>query len=155
MRLGFIGAGNYASSMLLPHLRDNAGVELVSVATNRSLSGLNAQRKFGFASITTSVEAVLDDETLDAVFIVTRHQSHAGLVCEALERGLAVFVEKPLALTDEQLATIVETVERTGNSRVMVGFNRRFAPLFTDLRRPLRSDSQARCRLATWSTPAA
>ena len=64
-------------------------VELVSVATTKSLSGLNAQRKFGFATITTNVEAVLDDDTLDAVFIVTRHHSHAGLVCQALERGLS------------------------------------------------------------------
>ena len=133
VRFGFIGAGNYATSMLLPHLKDSSGVELVSVATTKSLSGLNAQRKFGFGTITTSVESVLDDDTLDAVFIVTRHHSHAGLVCQALERGLTVFVEKPLALTEEQLATVLETVERTGNDRVMVGFNRRFAPLFVDL----------------------
>jgi predicted dehydrogenase len=137
VRLGFIGAGNYATSMLLPHLRDNSEAELVSVATTRSLSGLNAQRKFGFATITTSVESVLDDDTLDAVFVVTRHHSHAGLVCQALERGLTVFVEKPLALTEKQLAEVLDTVERTGNDRVMVGFNRRFAPLFTDLRERL------------------
>jgi predicted dehydrogenase/threonine dehydrogenase-like Zn-dependent dehydrogenase len=137
VRLGFIGAGNYATSMLLPHLRDSSQAELVSVATTRSLSGLNAQRKFGFATITTSVESVLDDDTLDAVFIVTRHHSHAGLVCQALERGLTVFVEKPLALTEAQLAEVLDTVERTGNDRVMVGFNRRFAPLFTDLRERL------------------
>jgi predicted dehydrogenase/threonine dehydrogenase-like Zn-dependent dehydrogenase len=136
-RLGFIGAGNYATSMLLPHLRGNSEAELVSVATTRSLSGLNAQRKFGFATITTSVESVLDDDTLDAVFVVTRHHSHAGLVCQALERGLTVFVEKPLALTEEQLAEVLDTVGRTGNDRVMVGFNRRFAPLFIDLRERL------------------
>ena len=133
VRLGFIGAGNYATSMLLPHLRENSGVELVSVATTKALSGLNAQRKFGFATIATSVDTVLDDDTLDAVFIVTRHHSHAELVCQALERGLTVFVEKPLALTEEQLVTVLDTVERTGNDRVMVGFNRRFAPLFSDL----------------------
>ena len=68
------------------------------------------------------------------VFIVTRHHSHAGLVCQALERGLTVFVEKPLALTEEQLAAVLATVDKTGNSRVMVGFNRRFAPLVTDLK---------------------
>jgi predicted dehydrogenase/threonine dehydrogenase-like Zn-dependent dehydrogenase len=134
VRLGFIGAGNYATSMLLPHLKANSGVELASVATTKSLSGLNAQRKFGFQTMTTVVEAVLDDETLDAVFIVTRHHSHARLVCQALERGLTVFVEKPLALTEDQLTAIVETVENTGNNRVMVGFNRRFAPLFGDLK---------------------
>jgi predicted dehydrogenase/threonine dehydrogenase-like Zn-dependent dehydrogenase len=132
VRLGFIGAGNYATSMLLPHLRDNSGVQLVSVATTKALSGLNAQRKFGFTTISTSVESVFDDDSLDAVFIVTRHHSHASFVCQALERGLAVFVEKPLALTDEQLAAVLDTVEGTGNGRLMVGFNRRFAPLFTD-----------------------
>jgi predicted dehydrogenase/threonine dehydrogenase-like Zn-dependent dehydrogenase len=147
VRVGFIGAGNYATSMLLPHLRDSSEVDLVSVATTKSLSGLNAQRKFGFAAITTSVETVLDDDTLDAVFIVTRHHSHAGLVCQALKRGLAVFVEKPLALTGEQLVEVVETVQESGNDRVMVGFNRRFAPLFADLRErlgPFRSPVSAR-----------
>jgi predicted dehydrogenase/threonine dehydrogenase-like Zn-dependent dehydrogenase len=133
VRLGFIGAGNYATSMLLPHLKDNSGAELVSVATTKALSAVNAQRKFGFGTITTSVESVLEDDSLDAVFIVTRHHSHANLVCRALERGLAVFVEKPLALSDEQLVAVLDTVERTSNDRLMVGFNRRFAPLFTDL----------------------
>ena len=147
VRIGFVGAGNYATSMLLPHLRDSSEVELVSVATTKSLSGLNAQRKFGFATITTSVEAVLDDDTLDAVFIVTRHHSHAGLVCEALKRGRAVFVEKPLALSEDQLAQVLETVDESGNDRIMVGFNRRFAPLFTDLQNrltPFRSPLSAR-----------
>jgi predicted dehydrogenase/threonine dehydrogenase-like Zn-dependent dehydrogenase len=147
VRIGFVGAGNYATSMLLPHLRDSSEVELVSVATTKSLSGLNAQRKFGFATITTSVEAVLDDDTLDAVFIVTRHHSHAGLVCEALKRGRAVFVEKPLALSEDQLAQVLETVNESGNDRIMVGFNRRFAPLFTDLQNrltPFRSPLSAR-----------
>jgi predicted dehydrogenase/threonine dehydrogenase-like Zn-dependent dehydrogenase len=133
VRVGFIGAGNYATSMLLPHLRDNAGVELVSVATTKALSALNAQRKFGFDTITTDTESVLSDESLDAVFIVTRHHSHSSLVCQALERGLSVFVEKPLALTEEQLQAVLDTVERTGNDRLMVGFNRRFAPLVMDL----------------------
>ena len=147
VRLGFIGAGNYAMSMLLPHLRDGSEVELVSVATTKALSGHNAQRKFGFTTITTSVDSVLDDGTLDAVFIVTRHHSHASLVCQALERGLTVFVEKPLALTEEQLAAVLDTIERTGSARLMVGFNRRFAPLFTDLQErfgPCRGPVSAR-----------
>jgi predicted dehydrogenase/NADPH:quinone reductase-like Zn-dependent oxidoreductase len=133
VRLGFIGAGNYATSMLLPPLRDMADVELVSVATTTSLSGVNAQRKFGFPTITTDVETILGDDTLDAVFIVTRHHVHAALVCEAVRRGLAVFVEKPLALTEDQLGQILDAVGESGNDRVMVGFNRRFAPLFTEL----------------------
>jgi predicted dehydrogenase/threonine dehydrogenase-like Zn-dependent dehydrogenase len=134
VRVGFVGAGNYASSMLLPHLKDAEGVELVSVATTTSLSGVNAQRKFGFRTVSTDVDAVLEDDSLDAVFVVTRHDSHAGLVCRALERGHTVFVEKPLALTAEQLASILAVVEATGNDRLMVGFNRRFAPLVSELR---------------------
>ena len=134
-RLGFIGAGNYATSMLLPHLTKNPGATLASVATTRSLSAVNAQRKFGFETVSTDSDVVLDDESVDAVFVVTRHHSHADFVCKALERGKVVFVEKPLALSEEQLAKVVETVVRTGNDRLMVGFNRRFAPLFTDLRR--------------------
>ncbi len=147
VRLGFIGAGNYATSMLLPHLGERSGLELVSVATTKALSAVNAQRKFGFTTVSTSVESVLDDETVDAVFIVTRHHSHANLVCQALERGHAVFVEKPLALTEEQLTAVLATVEKTGNDRVMVGFNRRFAPLFIDLRQrfgPSRGPVSAR-----------
>lgn len=133
VRVGFLGAGNYATSMLLPSLRDSAEVELLSVATSTSLSGLNAHHRFGFSTITTDVQTVLDDDMLDAVFIVTRHHSHAELVCRALERGLAVFVEKPLALTEEQLDDVIDTVKLSGNDRLMVGFNRRFAPLFTEL----------------------
>ena len=147
VRIGFVGAGNYASSMLLPHLRADDSVELVTVATTTSLSAVNAQRKFGFGTVSTDVDAVLDDDSLDAVFVVTRHHSHAAFVCQALERGRAVFVEKPLALTQEQLADILATVERTGNDRLMVGFNRRFAPLFTEMAArlgPLRGPVSAR-----------
>ena len=128
LAVGFIGAGNYASSMLLPHLAKMDTVRLAHVATNRSLSAANAQRRFGFATVSTSAEAVLGDSSLDAIFIVTRHHTHADLVCRALETGKAVFVEKPLALTREELDRILEAVERTGNDRLMVGFNRRFAP---------------------------
>lgn len=135
VRLGFVGAGSYATSMLLPHLAKNPSAELWSVATTRSLSAVNAQRKFGFERATTDADAVLDDPSVDAVFVVTRHHSHAEFACRALERGKAVFVEKPLALTDEQVERLLDTVGRTGNDRLMVGFNRRFAPLFSYLRR--------------------
>ncbi|WP_371401276.1 bi-domain-containing oxidoreductase [Kribbella sp. NBC_00662] len=134
VRLGFVGAGNYASSMLLPHLQKDEGAVLARVATNKSLSAANAQRRFGFEQISTDADEVLSDDSLDAIFVVTRHSSHAELACRALETGKGVFVEKPLALTDEELDRIVATVEATGNDRLMVGFNRRFAPLLTDLK---------------------
>jgi predicted dehydrogenase/threonine dehydrogenase-like Zn-dependent dehydrogenase len=134
VEVGFIGAGNYASSMLLPNLAQLGTARLAHVATNRSLSAVNAQRKFGFATASTNADAVLEDSSLDAIFIVTRHQTHAELVCRALETGKAVFVEKPLALTHDELDRVVKAVEKTGNDRLMVGFNRRFAPLLVQMK---------------------
>ncbi|MFF6825636.1 Gfo/Idh/MocA family oxidoreductase [Streptomyces longwoodensis] len=134
VRLAFVGAGNYASSMLLPHLARREGVELSTVVTTTALSAANAQRKFGFTRATTDLDAVLGDPSVDAVFVVTRHSSHAGLTRKALLAGKAVFVEKPLALTEDELADVVAAVEESGNDRLQVGFNRRFAPLLHDAR---------------------
>jgi len=134
LAVGFIGDGNYASSVLLPHLARLSTVHLAHVATTRSLSAVNAQRRFSFTTASTDADAVLDDETLDAIFIVTRHHAHAELVCRALETGKAVFVEKPLALTREELQRVVDVVAKTGNDRLIVGFNRRFAPLLVQMR---------------------
>ncbi|MFG2957899.1 bi-domain-containing oxidoreductase [Streptomyces sp. NPDC048291] len=132
VRLAFVGAGNYATSMLLPHLTPRDGVELATVVTTTALSAANAQRKFGFGEATTDLDAVLDDKTIDAVFVVTRHSSHAELTRRALLAGKAVFVEKPLALTEDELASVLAAVEESGNDRLQVGFNRRFAPLLTE-----------------------
>ena len=134
LAIGFIGAGNYASSMLLPHLAQLDKAHLAHVATTRSLSAVNAQRRFEFATASTNADAVFEDADLDAIFIVTRHHSHADMVCRALETGKAVFVEKPLALTRDQIDRVAEVIAKTGNDRLMVGFNRRFAPLLTQMR---------------------
>ena len=130
-----MGAGNYASSMLLPHLVKLPAASLAHVATTKSLSAVNAQKKFGFVTASTDSDSVFEDESLDAIFIVTRHATHAKLVCRALETGKAVFVEKPLALTRAETDQIAEAIEKTGNDRLMVGFNRRFAPLLTAMRK--------------------
>jgi predicted dehydrogenase/threonine dehydrogenase-like Zn-dependent dehydrogenase len=135
VRLGVIGAGNYATSMLLPHLRGRDDVRLVEVATATGLSAANVRRKFGFERFSTDYRGLLADATIGAVLIATRHHAHAAMVCEALHAGKAVFVEKPLAVSEEQLAAILEAVADSGNDRLMVGFNRRFAPLLVDLRR--------------------
>ncbi|MFF7639551.1 Gfo/Idh/MocA family oxidoreductase [Streptomyces canus] len=134
VRLAFVGAGNYATSMLLPHLAQREGVELSTVVTTTSLSGANAQRKFGFKEATTDLDAVLGDKSVDAVFVVTRHSSHAELTRQALLAGKTVFVEKPLALTEDELAGVLAAVEESGNDRLQVGFNRRFAPLLQEAR---------------------
>ncbi|MEU1271732.1 bi-domain-containing oxidoreductase [Streptomyces sp. NPDC005799] len=134
VRLAFIGAGNYATSMLLPHLAQREGVELSTVVTTTALSAANAQRKFGFAEATTDLDAVLDDKSVDAVFVVTRHSSHAELTRKALLAGKTVFVEKPLALSEDELAGVLAAVEESGNDRLQVGFNRRFSPLLHEAR---------------------
>lgn len=135
VRLAFVGAGNYATSMLLPHLAQRDGVELSTVVTTTALSAANAKRKFGFAEATTDLDAVLGDQSIDAVFVVTRHSSHAELTRRALLAGKAVFVEKPLALTEDDLAGVLAAVEESGNDRLQVGFNRRFAPLLQEARK--------------------
>lgn len=135
VRLAFVGAGNYATSMLLPHLARRDGVELSTVVTTTALSAANAQRKFGFAEATTDLDAVLGDKSIDAVFVVTRHSSHAELTRRALLAGKTVFVEKPLALTEDELAGVLAAVEESGNDRLQVGFNRRFAPLLQEARK--------------------
>ncbi|WP_328351642.1 bi-domain-containing oxidoreductase [Streptomyces sp. NBC_00445] len=134
VRLAFVGAGNYATSMLLPHLAQRDGVDLSTVVTTTALSGANAQRKFGFAEATTDLDAVLGDKSIDAVFVVTRHSSHAELTRKALLAGKTVFVEKPLALSEDELAGVLAAVEESGNDRLQVGFNRRFAPLLQEAR---------------------
>jgi predicted dehydrogenase/threonine dehydrogenase-like Zn-dependent dehydrogenase len=139
LRVGVIGAGNYATSMVLPHLRDDDDVDIVEVATATSLSAANAQRRFRAERVSTDYQGLLEDSEISTVFVLTRHSSHAQIVVQALEAGKAVFVEKPLAVTPEQLASIVEAVERTGNNRIMVGYNRRFAPMLVDLRASWRS----------------
>jgi predicted dehydrogenase len=134
VRIGAIGCGAYAASMLLPHLKGRPDVELVEAATTTPLSAANAQKKFGFARVSTDARRMLEDPGVDAVMIFTPHGSHAALVESALRAGKAVFVEKPLAISVEGLGSVLRAVEESGNDRLMVGFNRRFAPLLIRLR---------------------
>ena len=130
--MGFIGAGNYAGQILIPAFR-RAGAILRTVASNQGVSSVHAARKNGIELATTDTQALLADGEINAVVIATRHNTHASYVIEALSAGKHVFVEKPLALTLEELSTIVTAREtaRTAAGEsplVMVGFNRRFAP---------------------------
>lgn len=124
--LAFIGAGNYATSVLIPAFKAT-GARLKTVASNGGVSGLHAGRKYGFAATTTETASVFEDAEVNTVVITTRHDSHARLVREALRAGKHVFVEKPLALRLDELAEI-EADWVSGHSLLMVGFNRRFAP---------------------------
>ena len=112
--VGFIGAGNFARSVLLPQVARTAGLRFTGVATATGMSGRHVADKYGFGQVTTDYHQILDDPATDAVFIVTRHASHAPIACDALRAGKAVFVEKPLAC---DLAQLTEVVEHGGGHR--------------------------------------
>jgi predicted dehydrogenase/threonine dehydrogenase-like Zn-dependent dehydrogenase len=135
LRLGVIGAGSYAQSMLLPHLAKDPRVALVEVATRTSLSAANAQRRFPFQRSSTHAAGLLAADDVNAVLIATRHASHAPLTAAALLTGRPVFVEKPLAIDRAGLERVREAMSESGNDRLQVGFNRRFAPLVVETRR--------------------
>jgi polar amino acid transport system substrate-binding protein len=125
--LGVIGAGGYVPAMLLPHFKTE-GVEFRSIATASGISAHDVGKRFGFAYAVSSAEEVLDDANVNLIVIGTRHDLHAELARKGLERNKHVFVEKPLALDDEQLDAVLEAAGRS-TGRLMVGFNRRFSPL--------------------------
>jgi polar amino acid transport system substrate-binding protein len=133
-RIGLIGAGSFARGTLLPALKKE-GVELVAVTTERGLSAADVASRFGFERAAASPDEIVADDAIDAVVIATRHSSHAKLAADALRRGKHVFVEKPLALTVEELREIEQAL--SGGGTLMVGFNRRFAPLVVRLRTEL------------------
>jgi len=133
LKIGFIGAGNFAQLYLLPRLKGDPHVQLEGVVTSSGITAMGAAKKFGFRFATTDPSEVLEHPDIRAVFIVTRHNSHAHYVIQALERGKDVYVEKPLALNEEELAAVQEAYGRS-EGRLMVGFNRRFSPLSEQVR---------------------
>lgn len=131
INLGFIGAGSFAQTSLLPHLK-NLDVNLLNVCTTDGLSSSNVARKFGFQKFTTSPEEILNDPDINVVFIATRHDSHAKYVKEALQAGKKVFVEKPLAISYDELKEIIDL--QLDEKFLLVGFNRRFARSVVDIK---------------------
>jgi predicted dehydrogenase/threonine dehydrogenase-like Zn-dependent dehydrogenase len=125
--LGLIGGGMFTKNILLPALTKISGVPLAGVATTTGVTAQHIATKFRFAYATTDYQKILKDAGIGRVMITTRHNLHGGLVREALAAGKDVFVEKPLCLTEAELAQI-EAVYNPAQF-LMVGFNRRFAPL--------------------------
>jgi predicted dehydrogenase len=131
--LGLIGAGNFATGVLLPLLPPGSHLRRVGVATASGLSARSTAERFGFAYCTSRYQDLLEDADVDAVLVATRHDLHARIAAEALSAGKAVFVEKPLALAAEELEQVVTAWEaRPG--LLMVGFNRRHSPACTAAR---------------------
>ena len=125
---GVIGAGSFAQGTLLPILADIPSLRLVTVADASGTTARRTADRYGFAGCTSDHEELLRQPEIDCVFIATRHHLHAAMAREAVEQKKAVFLEKPLAMNLEELREISRTVDRAGG-RLMVGFNRRFAPL--------------------------
>jgi len=124
--VGFVGAGNYASRMLIPAFKA-AGASLHSISSAGGTNAVVNGRRTGFAQATSNTDSLIGDPTGNAIVIATRHNSHARLTAQALRAGKHVFVEKPLALTHAELENVQVAYAESGR-HLMVGFNRRFAP---------------------------
>ena len=137
-KIGIIGAGNFTNSTVIPALlKAGARVKCVSSRTN-GLEAKTAARKMGAEIATTDYKAILNDPEVNMVICTTRHNVHASMVCEALEAGKSIFVEKPLCLNSEELDRIIETYGKVKDGTTLtVGFNRRFSPFAVKMKQLL------------------
>ena len=141
--IGFVGAGNYASRMLIPAFKA-AGATLHSIASAGGTNAVVHGKRTGFAEATSDTDGLIANPVINAVAIVTRHNSHARLTAQALRMGKHVFVEKPLALTYEELDDVKAAHSESGR-HLMVGFNRRFSPQVQTMKRLLGAVNAPKC----------
>ncbi len=140
LKLGVLGAGNYASAVFLPAVRRAGGITPLGIASASGLSAQHAASRFGFAYAASAESQVLDDPAVQVIAILTRHQDHSRQLLAALKNGKHVYCEKPLAITPAQLAEVEAWVvssraaENQSTPLFTVGFNRRFAPLALKLK---------------------
>ena len=133
VRIGMVGAGAFAGSVLLPALASNRQVRLQTLVSAKGVSARHLGERHGFANASTDFAALCADPAIDAVIVATRHNLHATQVISALEAGKHVFAEKPLALSFADLEKVRQAAERSGRL-LFVDFNRRFAALSEKLR---------------------
>lgn len=127
VNIGFIGAGSFAQSYLIPYTK-REGASLDTVVTTKGITAKNVAKKFGFNNASSEARDILDNAQINTVFIATPHNSHASYTMDALKAGKNVFVEKPLAMNYDELEE-VKKVYLESNRKLMVGFNRRFSPI--------------------------
>ncbi|SEO25586.1 bi-domain-containing oxidoreductase [Pseudomonas sp. NFACC39-1] len=154
--MGFIGAGNYASRMLIPAFKA-VGAQLHTIVTSSGLSGVVHGRRSGFVMASTDVKSMLCDSEINTVAIATRHDSHARFVCSALDARKHVFVEKPLAINSAELDEISMVYNNVGDAsgpQLMVGFNRRFSPHIQKAKLLLQSISEPKTFIMTMNAGA-
>jgi len=146
INLGLIGAGNFAKTMLIPHLVKNKDVQLKTVVTSTGISSKDTANKFGFEYASTSTKDVLKGKNIDTLIIATRHNLHAQFVIQGLKNNKNVFVEKPLCLNETELKEIIyiynKLKKKGDHPYLMVGYNRRFAPLSEKLKNFFRNREQ-------------
>ncbi len=136
--IAIVGAGNFTKMTMLPALgKLNANIKYIVSASG--VSGTHLAKKYGIAYSSTSYGDVLRDPEVKAIIITTQHNLHASMVIQALEAGKHVFVEKPLVITEGELAQVKEAYERE-NATIMVGFNRRFSPFIAKARQLLGTE---------------
>ncbi len=133
--ISFVGAGSYAQGNLLPNIPGGDKVSRIGVLTNNGTTSKRVAEKFKFSFCTSNEEDVFDDKT-NTLFVATRHDSHAKYVIKGLKNKKNIFVEKPICLTEEELETIKTEYIKT-KTHVMIGFNRRFSPLSTKVKKKL------------------
>jgi len=140
VHVGVLGAGLFANAVLLPAMSRTDKVKLIGISSGTGVSARTAARKFGFEWCAAASQEIVSDSRIDTVAILTRHHLHASQTIAALRAGKHVFVEKPLCLTSAELDDILAAYD--GTRMVMVGYNRRFAPMVTALRDVLRGTSE-------------
>jgi len=137
--VGVIGAGNHCKSMLLPTLQRDSRVTLKGVCAATGVSATDTAKRFGFKYATTDPDQILSDSEINTLVVATRNNLHAGLTMAALKAGKAVYVEKPLAIREEDLLEL-EDLCRHSQPSLMVGYNRRFAPHVESLARWMHAE---------------
>ncbi|NUK29891.1 zinc-binding dehydrogenase [Parageobacillus sp. VR-IP] len=137
--IGVIGAGNYTNQTLLPAMK-KLDVQLKTIVSSGGINGVHVGKRFNFEQTTTDAQTVINDSSINTVFITTRHDTHAYYVKEAINAGKHVFVEKPLCLTHEELEELKKL--NYDNKILMVGFNRRFAPHIQKMKELLDTTAQ-------------
>jgi len=132
--VGMLGAGSFAISTLLPAMKQIARVKFVGLCSATGSHANHAAEKFGFQYCATEEEEILADPAVNTVVIATRHNLHANQVLAALAANKHVFCEKPLCLAEEDLGAIVSTFAKSSRCNLMLGLNRRFAPMTVQMK---------------------
>ncbi len=125
--VGFIGAGSFAQSYLIPQVKQHGSLH--TVVTRNGLNSKNVAQKFGFGQASSNADDILKTEPVNVLFIATQHDTHARYTIDGIKNNKAVFVEKPLAMNEDELNEVIATCNAAKNPFLMVGFNRRFAPV--------------------------